>query len=327
MVADNSSPRILVSIGDVGRGDVALAGGKGANLGDLVKAGIPVPPAFIVTVPAYLKFAESIGLIQQINRMLARLDVNNNEQLERTATDLKALIMGESMPSRLCEAILQQYAGIGAGPVAVRSSATAEDLAEASFAGQQASFLNVEGEEEVVLAVQRCWASLFEPRAIFYRAKAGVPVEQLGIAVVVQRMVQSDCSGVAFTLDPVTNDPRRVVIEAVWGLGEAAVSGVVTPDMYVVDKASGRLLDRCVTPQEQQLVRDADSTGEDKTGWSMVPTERRSKQKLSDDEARELAAMARRVEEHFGCPQDIEWACEGGSFYIVQARPVTTTNI
>ena len=315
----------MVSITEVCKEDVAFVGGKGANLGDLSRAGISVPPGFVVTVRAYSRLLDEADLREQAARLLADLDVNDRSRLELAAAEIRHLITSAEMPGDVASEIRTAYRQMSPGPVAVRSSATAEDLAEASFAGQQETYLNVEGEAEVVQAVQRCWASLFEDRAIFYRATAGFGQLDVGIAVVVQRMVQSDCSGVMFTVNPVTNDDSQVLIEAVYGLGEGLVSGLITPDMYIVDKASGAALDHQLVPQDQEFVRRPQrQPEEDPNHWVPVQSERRAKQKLSDEEIGELAALGGRLERHFGCAQDIEWACENGAFYIVQSRAVTT---
>jgi pyruvate,water dikinase len=315
--------KAIVWLDEVGKDDVRLAGGKGANLGELTRAGIPVPPAFIVTTDAYFQFLGQAGLRQRLRGLLDGLDPDDPGALQRASSQARKLLRSAPLPRELAEAIRAAYRQLGGGPVAVRSSATAEDTAEASFAGQQATFLNVEGEEAVVRAVQECWASLFEARAIFYRAHHGYDHLQVGIAVPVQRMVQSHRSGVIFTIEPVTGEANKIVIEAVYGLGEAVVSGAVTPDTYVVDKATLRILSKRVHPQGQMLARNPAARGDEFNVWVDVPPERREAPKLDDQEIRQLAALARRVEEHYGCPQDIEWAEEGGQFYLLQARPVT----
>jgi pyruvate,water dikinase len=322
----NTDAPCTVQLEEVSREDVALAGGKGANLGELTRAGVRVPPGFVVTVDAYRGFLESSGLGVQIERLLSALDVNDGVALESVAAEVGAMVAGTEMPPEVASGITTAYRETGGGLVAVRSSATAEDLAEASFAGQQDSYLNIEGDAEVIVAVQRCWASLFGARAIFYRSGAGFDHRNVGIAVVVQRMVQSERSGVMFTLHPVTNDRTKIMIEAIYGLGEAVVSGVVTPDMYVVDKTSGAV-DHLVMSQEQELVRRPESrSGEEQNHWISIDWQRRARQKLSDEEIGELAAIGKRLEQHFGCPQDVEWANENGSFYIVQARAITTAS-
>lgn len=317
--------RKIVWFEQVGKDDIALVGGKGANLGEMTQAGIPVPPGFVVTADAYFDFLAASGLKAKVAAALEGLDHRDNEALNRASSVVKKLIMSVAMPDDLRHEIIAAYRKMGAGPVAVRSSATAEDMPEASFAGQQSTFLNIEGDDAVCEAVRACWASLFEARAIFYRSENGFDHMKVGIAVPVQRMVQSERSGVIFTVEPVTSDTSKIVVEAVIGLGEAIVSGQVTPDMFVVDKASLRILERHIADQPQQLVRNtAAGAGLEQNEWLPVPAELRSVPKLTDEEVVHLAGLARRVEEHYGCPQDIEWAREHGAFYIVQSRPVTT---
>ena len=325
MLQSSPEEKLIASIADVCKDDVALVGGKGANLGELTRAGIPVPPGFVVTVHAYSRLLDVTELREQSEWLLKDLDVNDRSSLKLAAAEVRRLITAAEMPKDVASQIGTAYRQMDMGLVAVRSSATAEDLAEASFAGQQETYLNVEGEAQVVRAVQNCWASLFEDRAIFYRSSKGFGQLEVGIAVVVQRMVQSDRSGVMFTVDPVTNDDSRIVIEAVYGLGEGLVSGLVTPDMYVVDKTAGEVLDHQPVPQEQEFVRRPQGeSGGEQNHWVPIESGRRHAQKLSDLEISELTKMARRLEQHFGCAQDIEWACENGSFSIVQSRTVTT---
>jgi pyruvate, water dikinase len=318
---------VIALLTELGKDDIGVAGGKGANLGELTRADVRVPPGFVVTADAYLGFLENSAIGGQIERLLSDLDINDGVELDGVAAEIKALITAVEMPREVTQIIKNAYRKMGGGPAAVRSSATAEDLVEASFAGQQDTYLNIEGESEIITAVQKCWASLFGARAIFYRAGAGFDHMKVGIAVVVQRMVQSECSGVMFTVHPVTNDATKIVIEAIYGLGEAVVSGLVTPDMYVVDKTSSAVMDRQVVSQEQELVRcHQGQSGEEQNHWISIDWGRRTKQKLSDKEIVELATIGRRLEQHFGFPQDVEWAHENGSFYIVQARAVTTVS-
>ena len=314
----------VVWFADVGKTDVDLAGGKGANLGELARAGLPVPPGFIVTSSAYFRFLDEAGLRPALSSHLAGLDPTNPQQLNVASVEIKQLLTAATVPAEIASAVLGAYAQMGAAPVAVRSSATAEDMAEASFAGQQSTYLNVTG-DHLVDAVRECWASLFEAQAVAYRHRRGIEHLDVNIAVVVQRMVQSRRSGVIFTVHPVTGDRDTIVIEAVLGLGEAAVSGVVTPDLYVVNKGTLAIDERNVSHQERQLVRSETSgPGEENNTWLPIPIPQANSQKLSDQEIAELAGIARRIEEHYGSPQDIEWAEEAGEFYIVQARPVTT---
>ncbi|GIW15491.1 MAG: phosphoenolpyruvate synthase [Tepidiforma sp.] len=324
-----SVTRSVVWFSEVGREDIGLVGGKGANLGELIRAGIPVPPGFVVTADTYFRFIHQNGLEPVIKKELFGLDVHDTRQLNERAENIQRRIMEAPMPAHIADEIRAAYRELGEGPVAVRSSATAEDLPEASFAGQQSTFLNVVGADNVVRAVQACWASLFEARAIFYREESGYDHTKVGLAVPVQRMVQSEISGVMFTVEPVTSDRTRITIEAVYGLGEGIVSGEISPDLYLVDKESLQIISKTVTPQERMIARrpDADGSHEGANAWLPVPEHLRERQKLTDAEIRELARIGRAVEEHYGAPQDIEWAYEKGQFYLVQARPVTTLKV
>jgi pyruvate,water dikinase len=315
--------KFIVWFEDVGKGDIAVVGGKGANLGEMANAGIPVPPGFIVTVDGYFHFLEKANLKGEIERLLTPLDPNDSQLLQKVSAKIKEAIFTAEMPGEIAQEIEEAYAKLG-GFVAVRSSATAEDLAEASFAGQQRTFLNVEGGDEVVRAVQGCWASLFESRAIFYRSNQGLDHLSVGIAVPVQKMVQSEASGVMFTLEPVSYEDN-VVIEAVYGLGEAVVSGEITPDMYTVDKRDFTILDKVIVKQEKKLVRNPEKVGsiEVRDIWVPVPEDEQEKQKLPDADIVSLAKLGVQIEEHYKFPQDIEWAKEPGTLYIVQTRPVT----
>ncbi len=321
-----SVTRTILWFTEIGKEDLAEAGGKGANLGELTRAGIPVPPGFVVTASSYREFIRRNGLASVIERELDGLDVQDSRALQERSARVREAILAAPMPLEIEREIVSAYRQLGEGPVAVRSSATAEDLPEASFAGQQSTFLNVVGAENVVKAVQACWASLFEARAVFYRAQGGYDHLEVALAVPVQRMVQSEKSGVMFTVEPVSSDPNKVTIEAVWGLGEAIVSGEISPDFYLVDKATLAILERQVAPQDRMLVRATGGNGRYDRGneWVAVPAEMRDAPKLSDEEVVELARIGLRVEEHYGAPQDIEWAYERGQFYLVQSRPVTT---
>ncbi|MBE0416046.1 MAG: phosphoenolpyruvate synthase, partial [Dehalococcoidia bacterium] len=311
---------------DVDKKDISLVGGKGANLGEMTKAGIPVPPGFIVTAHSYFHFLEKSKLADQIRKHLSALDPDDSEKLQKVAAEIKKSISAAAIPEEIAQEIAQAYEKMGGGLVAVRSSATAEDLPEASFAGQQRTFLNVEGEKEVIAAVQGCWASLFEPRAIFYRAHHGFDHLEVGIAVPVQRMVQSETSGVLFTLEPVTSDHGKVVIEAVYGLGEPIVSGELTPDLYVVNKEGMEILDKKIARQEWQVVHDTKrgkGLGETNVRVPILEPEQ-GKQKLPDEDIIALARIGKQLEELYAFPQDVEWAKDGGRLFIVQTRPVTT---
>lgn len=318
--------KVVVWFHEIGKKDILLVGGKGANLGELTQNHIPVPPGFVVTAPTYAYFLETSGLKEEITRLMGGLDPSDSHQLDIVAAQVKDAISRAPMPRAIAQEIIQAYRKLGKGLVAVRSSATAEDLPDASFAGQQRTFLNVQGETEVVRAVQDCWASLFEPRAIFYRQEQGYDHFKVGIAVPVQRMVQSDASGVILTVEPITSDKSKIVVEVILGLGEAIVSGEVTPDLFVIDKAEHKILEKKIGRQEWQLVKSpVRSLGRLESNIKVtVPPSLQNRPKLSDREVLTLAQFGKKIEAIYGFPQDIEWAKEGSKFYIVQARPITT---
>ena len=320
--------KVILWFSEVGKDDVPLVGGKGANLGELTRAGIPVPPGFVVTADTYHAFIESAHLVDPIRRVLDNLNVDDPDRLQTVAARARRLIFNAEMPKSVANAILDAYRQLGSPSVAVRSSATAEDLPEASFAGQQSTYLNILGEQNVLHAVKNCWASLFERRAIFYRAHQNYDHFSVGIAVPVQKMVQSKTSGVMFTVEPVSNDPSKIVVEAILGLGEAIVSGAITPDLYLLDKASLTILERKVAPQDWKLVRNLETRDalEPNERVTLAPHER-ARQKLSDEEIRSIASIAKRIEAHYGSPQDIEWAQDADGFFIVQTRSVTTIGL
>lgn len=313
----------LVDFNQVNKQDVGLVGGKGANLGEMVKAGLPVPPGFIVTAQTYFKVLDENNLRPQIKNILQDLDVHQSVSLNSASQRIKQLILQAQIPQDLALKIIKSYLKLGRGLnqalVAVRSSATAEDLPDASFAGQQETFLNVQGEANVVQAVRRCWASLFEPRAIFYRQEKGFDHFKVGIAVPVQKMIQSEVSGIMFTINPVTNDKTQIVIEAIWGLGEKIVQGAYTPDHYLVLKHSWKILQKQVNPQKKLLLLKQQKNKEVKLAKS-----KQNRAKLTDKQIISLAQLGHKIHQHYFFPQDIEWALEKGKFYIVQSRPVTT---
>ena len=311
---------------DITRTDVALVGGKGANLGEMTRAGFPVPPGFVVTVDAYRRFADATGIAAGIRDRVATLDVDDPDQLRLTSEAIQTLVREAAMPDDVRAEVLAAYVQLSAEDavpeaiVAVRSSGTVEDTAQFSFAGMFQSTLNVRGAEAVIRAVKDCWASGFTARLLFYQAKQGLAGELL-IAAVVQKMVNSERAGVVFTVNPASNDANRLVIEGAWGLGEVVVLGEVTPDHFEVDKRSLAIVTRTVAQKEFMLTRD-ERTGE--TVRLPLTPDRAHAPVLSDDDVRAIAALARRDEEHYGVPQDAEWAIERGTLYLVQTRPITT---
>lgn len=315
--------KYVVWFDKVDKGDLDSVGGKGANLGEMTKAGFPVPPGFIVTSWAYYHFLEEEGLKSKIHHVLDGVDVNDSTALDKAAVKVQKLITDSPFPKDIAKEILNAYftmeGGLKNPLVAVRSSATAEDLPGASFAGQQSTYLNVQGEANVIEKVKEAWASLFNGRAIFYRTTNKFDHFKVGIAVPVQKMVESDMSGIMFTVDPVTNDKSKVVIEAIYGLGEMIVQGAVTPDHYEVTKKSMEITVKQAHKQETMMIKK----GKD-NDIIKVPAERASKQKLTDDLILKVATLGKKLEHHYYFPQDVEWAVEHDTVYIVQTRPVTT---
>jgi pyruvate,water dikinase len=312
--------RRVVWFAEVGKDDIPLVGGKGANLGEMTQANLPVPPGFIVTAEAYFDFLGANKLDRDVAQLTKGLDPEDSKKLNEVAVTLQEKVKSHPLPSVLTQEIERAYDEMHQGPVAVRSSATAEDLPDASFAGQQATFLNIEGKEGLIKAIRECWASLFEARAIYYRTVNKFDHMKVGIAVPVQKMIQSEVSGIMFTADPVNSDLTKIVIDAGMGLGEAVVSGSITPDHYVVTKADLKLASKEISKQEWQIIRAADGSNQ----HVAEPLDRLTSQKLTDEQIIKLAELGKKVEDHYGKPQDMEWAFEHGSFYMVQARPITT---
>ncbi|SEW06179.1 pyruvate, water dikinase [Halobacterium jilantaiense] len=305
---------------DVRADDIDSVGGKGASLGELTDAGLPVPPGFVVTAGTYRTFIEEAGIDQELFDAVD-VDAEDSAALADAEARAKDLILNTEFPEELRENILSSYDALDDGQafVAVRSSATAEDLPDASFAGQQETFLNIT-REGLLDRVKRCWASLFTQRAIYYRQEQGFDHDLVNIAVVVQRMVDAEKSGVMFTSHPSTG-AHEAIIEAAWGLGEAVVSGSVSPDNYHVDRDTGAVEEVTVADKKVMHVKDAE-TGE--TVEREVPDEKRTERVLSDDEITDLVAIGERVEDHYGTPQDVEWAMVDGDVYMLQSRPITT---
>lgn len=318
-----SARSLVVDLKEIDKHDLPIVGGKGANLGEMIKAGFPVPPGLAVTVSAYDDFLEENNLKQKIKDILDKTNVNNPDELESASEQLQKLINTSQVPDVVIKEVSSFYRKLSGrfskAEVAVRSSATAEDLPTASFAGQQATFLNVKGENTLAVKVRQCWASLFTARAIFYRVENKIPHEKVKISVIVQKMIQSEVSGVIFTIDPVTEEKDRIIIEAIWGLGEMIVQGAVVPDRYVVQKDTFYILSKEISDQSIQLVKRGGETKEVE-----VPMRIKETQKISNDEIIKLAKIGQKLQEHYYFPQDVEWAKEGKNLYIVQTRPITT---
>ena len=302
----------------VSKSDIALAGGKGANLGEMYNAKVPVPNGFVVTAQAYYYFIEKSGLKEKILKELKDLDVENSKKLQLASDNIIKLILKEQIPQEVQEEIKNMYHGLCGNidkQVAVRSSATAEDLPEASFAGQQETYLNITSWRDVVKSTKMCWASLFGARAIYYRARQGFDHFKIGIAVPIQLMIQSEVSGIMFTINPLTNNKDQISIEAAYGLGQPIVSGELTPDQYFVSKNGYKLEEKYIIPQTWQLTQK---------GRITISRQYQKKQKLEDSYIIKLAHIGKQLEDHYGKPQDIEWGLYNKKLYIVQTRPVTT---
>src|SRR6516162_2420908 len=308
-----------LSFDKVDRTRLPDVGGKGANLGELTRAAFPVPPGFCVTTAAYRDFVRASG---ELEALLDALDQVTHEDLNTIGTigaRVREHLEALAIPAGVRSAVLAAWRVLGPQHAyAVRSSATGEDLPSASFAGQQDTFLNVRGEEPLLLAVRQCWASLFTDRAIAYRAKHGFRQRAVLLAVVVQRMVVPEASGIMFTADPITGHRKTVCIDASFGLGEALVAGLVTADLYQV--RTGTIVTKRVS-RKAIAIRPLPDGG---TVTEALPPEDRERQALPDDRILELAGLGLRIEEHYGREQDIEWCFAGGKFFVVQARPVTS---
>ncbi len=337
----------IVWFEEVDKKDVGLVGGKGANLGEMTNTRLPIPYGFIVTSRAYFEFIKEAELQPKIDSFLSVVNFNNSGELNQVSAHIQNLILKSDFPPALAKNIIEYYdhlmfkedeylkkdsnlvhkgkhklKSVYSPPlVAVRSSATAEDLPGASFAGQQETYLNVRGEAHLIQKVKECWASLFNARAIYYRHEQGFDHFKVGLAAVVQRMVQSEKSGIAFSIDPVTNDKNKIVIEAIFGLGEYIVQGKVTPDHYEVTKGSFVILKKEANYQNVKYIKSGASNIDVKLDRLSG-----SKQKISDNEIIRIALLVADIEKHYYFPQDIEWAIEKDQVFIVQSRPITTMN-
>lgn len=289
--------KFIKDLQEISKKDILIAGGKGANLGEMIKIKMPVPPGFVILASAFEKFLEETDINLEIKAMWNRINIEDIESVEESSEIVRDLILKAKAPRDIEKEILDAFKKLKAKYVAVRSSATAEDSKIDSWAGELETYLNTT-QKNLIQNVKKCWASLYAPRALFYRVKRGLKNKKVGVAVVVQKMVQSKVSGVCFTVHPVTKDKNQIIIEAVRGLGEVLVQGRVTPDSYVIEKDKLEILDINIPSQE--------------------------KQKLSEQNIKKLAKLCIQIQKHYMKPQDIEWSLEKGKFYIVQTRPITT---
>lgn len=323
----------ILKFEEIRKGDIPLVGGKGANLGELTEHKVNVPPGFCVTAGAYSAFIEESGIGGKIDSLVESLDYENTEDLQKASHEIRELIEATPTPASIASEIETAYRefcdhiGIADVPVAVRSSATAEDLPEASFAGQQDTFLHVTGVDSVMEHVKKCWSSLWTARAIYYRNNQGFKHSEVSLSAVVQKMVNSEKSGVMFTANPVTNETDQIMINASWGLGEAVVSGAVTPDEYIVDKQTHKILEKHIASKNVMVVkRDFGSGTVEVSVKDYLGPQKVMEECLSDAQVLKLAEQALRIEEVYQSPQDIEWAFDKDTeeVYILQARPITT---
>jgi pyruvate,water dikinase len=308
-----------VSLRSLNAKDLLAAGGKGANLGELVNAGFPVPPGFVLTTKAYQYFVQKNGLQPQIIDLARRASIEELGSSELSSEGIKDLFSKAQIPADIAGELISSYSELENETVAVRSSATAEDLPEASFAGQQDTFLNVQGKDALIEAVKQCWASLWTARAISYRMKQGIDPGEVSLAVVVQKLIPAESAGILFTANPVDGTREQIVINATWGLGESIVSGQVTPDIIIVDKSKKKIGSRETNTKTTMTVPTATGTEN-----QPVPHSQQDQPVIDDPAAIELAGYGEKIESHYGLPMDIEWARSNGEFTILQARPITS---
>ena len=310
---------MIVWFNDPSGATTDACGGKGANLSRMAAQGLPVPPGFVVGAAAFRGFCDASNIACAVLDVMKRLDVDDTAAIERASAQLRDLIVSNPLPAEIGDAIRHAYHQLGTETrVAVRSSAVGEDSESASFAGQQETFLNVRGAAEVVHAVRECWASFFAPRAIFYRKQKG-ELADTRMAVVVQEMVLADKSGVMFTVDPVRGVRDHMVIEAVFGLGEGIVSGLITPDHYVIHRLDGSLVREFVATQSKAIVHGAGGG----TVEVEIPGQDGAVRVIDARQLNGLRDMGLRLEQLFGAPQDIEWCIRGDNLFLLQSRPIT----
>ena len=299
--------------------DTDSAGGKGASLGEMTQVGIQIPPGFVLLTNAFDRFLDETDLRQEVQSELDGVEQDKMHTVEHASERIQAMILKAKIPKDITEEIQKAFKKLNVKYVAVRSSATAEDSSTATWAGQLDSFLNTT-EENLLENVCKCWASLFTPRAIFYRFEQNLHKQKISVAVVIQKMVESEKSGIAFSVHPVTQDKNQLIIEAGYGLGEAIVSGSITPDGYVVEKKPRRIIDKNINTQKRKLVR-AENGGNE---WRDMLKEKGEKPVLDGGQIMELTDLILKIEDHYKTPQDVEWAFEKSKFYITQSRPITT---
>jgi len=320
----------------ISKNDISIAGGKGASLGEMTQAKIQVPPGFIILVEAFDKFLEETDLVVEIASQIKQINFKDINSVDKASNVIRDLIHDASVPKDLEKVLLKEFKKLNAKYVAVRSSATAEDSSVASWAGELETYLNTSS-SNLIDNIKNCWSSLFTPRALFYAFEKKVITiggqkkirantckklahcYPVGVAVVIQKMIQSDVSGICFTVHPVTQDTNQMVIETGWGLGEAIVGGKITPDTYIIDKSNWIIIDTNISDQEMMMVKSGSGIKE-----TEVPEKTQSIQKLPNKQIIQLAKLCQKIEDHYKKPQDIEFAITDNKIYITQSRPITT---
>ena len=309
---------LVISLREVEKDDVKFVGGKAANLGEMIESHFPVPGGFAITASAYRLFIKQNSLDKKIAHLLGTINFHNPDSLAQVSRHIKRIVIASEIPQEVVNGIFDEYEKLGSNVfVAVRSSAIGEDSKDASFAGQNETFLDIQGEAHLAEKVREAWASLFDARSIFYRHEKHISQEKIAIALVVQKMVNSEASGITFTVDPITGDKNKIIVEAIYGLGEYIVGGKVTPDHYEVSKKGFDILSKQISDQQIMLAKNKGKDEEKKVVEG-------DKQKITDTDIVDIAKIATLIEKHYYFPQDIEWAKEDGKIYIVQTRPITT---
>jgi len=312
-------PKFIKNFKEITKKSVDIAGGKGASLGEMTHSKLPVPPGFVILASAFDRFLEEVDLTQEIEAQLKKVNYDDVNSVDKASNVIRDMIHDAKIPEDLEKEIEAEFKKLGAKFVAVRSSATAEDSDIASWAGELETYLDTT-DKKLLENIKKCWSSLFTPRAIFYRNEKNLLDAKVSVAVVVQEMVESEISGITFTVHPVTEDKNQMIIEAGFGLGEAIVSGSITPDSYVIDKRDWSIIDINISNQEKKIVRCLRKG----IKWTAVEKSKHEAQKLAGDKIIELAKICVQIEKHYKKPQDIEWAYAKGKFFITQSRPITT---
>jgi len=313
------SNQFIKNFSKISKKDVDIVGGKGASLGEMLKFKMPIPFGFVITAKTFDYFLEKNDICAFIKAQLKKINYNDPKSIISYSEAIRSIIFQSFISENILDEILKNFRELNSAFVAVRSSATAEDLDDASWAGELETYLNTD-KKHLLENVKKCWSSLFTPRAIFYRKEKELSKKKVSVAVVVQEMIESEISGICFTVHPITKDKNQMIIEAGWGLGEAIVSGSITPDSYVVNKINMFISDINISKKDKKMVRCL------KRGvkWENVPKEKQEIQVLFGDKIIELAKICIAIEKHYKKPQDIEWAYKKGKFYITQSRPITT---